>query len=80
MTLYKLHTIAKSNSDNPIIGLTIPTKISQFFSGCYFRIEIKKMGKEYGFFCASGSFNKPTKEEIENYKFEEYKQWTSKEK
>ena len=73
MGQYKLHLIARSNSVNPIVGITIPSDVSQFFSGCYFKIEIKKIGSTYGIYCISGCLNVPTTEQIKNYKFEDCK-------
>lgn len=71
VNLYKLHSIARTNSNNPVIGITVPKEVSQHFSGCYFKVEIKKVNGQYGFFCASGSMVKITKEEIEKYNFED---------
>jgi len=68
---YKLHVIARSNSINPIMGLTIPVQVSQFFSGTYFKMEIKKVGKDYGIFCISGTLNIPTEKEVSKYQFED---------
>jgi len=68
---YKLHIIARSNSDNPTLGVTIPKEIAQFFSGTYFHIELARLNGSYGFMCISGAVQKPTEKEIENYKFED---------
>ena len=71
VNLYKLHTIAKSNSPKPVFGLTIPLEIAQFFSGTYFKLEIKKINNSYGIFCISGTLNIPTEKEVKDYKFED---------
>jgi len=68
---YKLHTIAWSNSANPIVGITIPKEITRFFSGCYFKVEVTKIGSKYGIFCESGALLIPTEKEIKNYDFQD---------
>lgn len=71
MAQYKLHIIAKSNSPKPVYGLTVPLEIAQFFSGTYFKLEVKKVNGQYGIFCTSGALFVPTAEEIKNYDFKE---------
>ena len=68
MQQYKLHNILKSQS-REVTGLTIPKEVAQFFSGCYFKIEIKKIGNQYGLFCTSVTYIQPTKEDVEKYDF-----------
>jgi predicted membrane-bound dolichyl-phosphate-mannose-protein mannosyltransferase len=71
MVQYKIHTIANSNSVYPVVGLTIPKEVAQFFSGCYFKIEIKKVNGNYGIYCISGTLNIPTEKEVSKYQFED---------
>lgn len=74
MVMYKLHTIAYSrNREKRFVGLTIPTEIEQFFSGCSFRIEIKKINGKIGIWCESGATIQIDKKEIENYDFNKIK-------
>lgn len=59
---YKLRTIAKGGE---IVGLTTPHDVAQFFSGCYFKVEVIKIGKRYGIFYESGNVIVPDKKELE---------------
>ena len=66
MTQYKLRMLVPQLH---VVGLTIPKDVAQFFSGCYFKIEITKIGKKYGIFCESGNVVIPDDKEIKNYDF-----------
>ena len=61
----KLRTIV--GGDRNVQGLTVPTEIAQFFSGCKFTIE--KSGTAIVYY--SGTSRIPTLEEINNYNFED---------
>lgn len=65
---YKLHSIVKS-ARRDVVGLTIPQEVAQFFSGCYFKINIKKIDGKYGIFCESGCLNIPTEKQLEEFDF-----------
>ena len=67
---YKLHNILKSKT-REVQGLTIPKEIAQFFSGCYFKLEVVKHNGKYGIFCTSGTYAQPTAEEVKNYDFKD---------
>jgi hypothetical protein len=69
--MYKLHSIAKSKTGQlyEVQGITIPTEVAQFFSGCWFQVEILKHKDKYGIYLSSGCKYQPTKEEIDKYEF-----------
>lgn len=72
MVQYKLHSIVKS-ARRDVQGLTIPEEVAQFFSGCYFKIEVKTINGKYGIFCQSGALNIPTLEQVEAFDYRKYK-------
>lgn len=58
MVQYKLRNLIKSTTRRETQGIVIPKEISNFFSGCYFNIELIKVGNKYGILCMSGCINK----------------------
>lgn len=67
---YKLRSIIKSASRN-VEGVMFPQEIAQFFSGCYFNVNVIKIGSRYGVFCESGALNIPTMKQVEEFNFSE---------
>jgi hypothetical protein len=64
--MHKLRVIVKEQK-RVTFGLSVPDEIAEFYSGCSFIIQ-KVSG---GFMCISGCVQQPTKEEINQYKFED---------
>ena len=67
---YKLRSILKTPERN-ITGILIPNDVAQFFSGCYFKIEVKKIEGRYGIFCESGAVVIPDKKRLAETKWED---------
>ena len=68
--LYKLREIVpETNSRKRVMGITIPEEIAIFFQECNFNIE--KSGT--CIILKSGCVYKPTKQEVEDYEFADYR-------
>lgn len=70
MAMYKLRVIGSRNKGHPsstdVYGITVPNKYVMFFEGVHFNLE--KSGTSLIF--TSGASNVITKQQIEEYKYE----------